>query len=329
MCLLLLISSSVVYGQVDTLVNPTETASIKKKAVTPIIKKAVVVLKNINVDSIRKDSLLKAHVKDSLINDSIQFVFKKNIFLKDSINKFAYSPIYNNPFLGLNKKPIKRVMAEREFESKDYLFYLFVALFFLLALFKRAFQQYFNNVFRIFLQPSFRQLQTKDQMMQSGLASLFLNLFFFFTSSIYITFLIQYLHLSNLVFWQLVFYSFIAVSGLYLGKYLLLQLGGWIFGITSAMNTYIFIVFLLNKFVGIILFPIIIFIAFSVLSIQHVLFTTTFVLLAGVYLYRFLISYKPIKRDVKMNLLHFFLFVVAFEIAPLFLIYKVLMNFFK
>ena len=202
----LIFSSSVVYGQLDTLNKPTETTTVKK-AIKPIIKKTVIVPIIINVDSLRKDSLLKAQIKNSLIADSILFVQKKNIFLKDSLNKIAYSQVYINPLLGLDKKPINRLMSEREFESKDYLFYLFTGLFFLLALFRLAFQQYFNNIFRIFVQPSFRQLQTKDQMLQNLLPSICFNLFFLIIVSIYITFIIQFFSISSLGFWQLNLYS--------------------------------------------------------------------------------------------------------------------------
>lgn len=324
----LIFSSSVVYGQLDTLNKPTETATVKK-AIKPIIKKTVIVPIIINVDSLRKDSLLKAQIKNSLIADSILFVQKKNIFLKDSLNKTAYSQVYINPLLGLDKKPINRLMSEREFESKDYLFYLFTGLFFLLALFRFAFQQYFNNIFRIFVQPSFRQLQTKDQMLQNLLPSICFNLFFLIIVSIYITFIIQFFSISSLGFWQLNLYSFAIVTVIYIGKYLLLQFSGWVFAIKPAIKTYIFIIFLLNKFLGIILFPMVVLIAFSTLQLQQILFTTSFILLVLVYLYRFVISYKPINRDIKMNPLHFLFFIIAFEIAPMFLLYKVLMNFFS
>jgi len=42
--------------------------------------------------------------------------------------------------------------------------------------------------------------------------------------------------------------------------------------------------------------------------------------------YRFIISYRPVRSEIKVNRFHFFLYLCAFEIAPLLLIYKVLLT---
>jgi hypothetical protein len=51
------------------------------------------------------------------------------------------------------------------------------------------------------------------------------------------------------------------------------------------------------------------------------------VLIVLLFLYRFFISYRPIRNEIKVGKFHFFLYLCAFEIAPLLLIYKVLLNF--
>lgn len=321
------------FGQLDTLNKPQETINIQKNVPKPLKKIATnsnrINILQINVDSLKKDSIQKARIKDSALTDSLKWASQRNNFLKDSIQKDAYLKLYNNPLLGLQKEPLYRLMDEREVESKDELFYLILVVFFLIAIFRQSFPQYFNNIFRIFFQPSFRQLQTKDQMLQNAIPSLFFNFIFFVTASIYATFLLQYLNLSNYSFWKTNLFAIIGLFGLYFGKFILLQFSGWVFGIQRAMNTYIFIVFLLNKFLGVLLFPIIILIAFSSIQIQQIVFSFSFTFFIAIYIYRFFISYNPVKRDVKMNPLHFFIFVIAFEIAPMFLIYKLLMNFFN
>jgi hypothetical protein len=45
------------------------------------------------------------------------------------------------------------------------------------------------------------------------------------------------------------------------------------------------------------------------------------------FIYRFIISYTPIRNEIKLNRFHFFIYLCAFEIAPLLLIYKVLLIF--
>jgi hypothetical protein len=47
--------------------------------------------------------------------------------------------------------------------------------------------------------------------------------------------------------------------------------------------------------------------------------------IGALLLYRFVLGYTAIRNEVKFNLFHFFLYLCAFELAPLLLIYKVLL----
>jgi hypothetical protein len=47
----------------------------------------------------------------------------------------------------------------------------------------------------------------------------------------------------------------------------------------------------------------------------------------GLFLYRFYLSYVSVYRLVKLQFLHFLLYLAAFEIAPLLLINKLLFQF--
>ena len=56
--------------------------------------------------------------------------------------------------------------------------------------------------------------------------------------------------------------------------------------------------------------------------------TISWCLIAGLFMYRFILTYAAIHNQVKVNPFHFFLYLCAFEIAPLLLIYKGLLLFF-
>jgi hypothetical protein len=45
------------------------------------------------------------------------------------------------------------------------------------------------------------------------------------------------------------------------------------------------------------------------------------------YGYRFIVSFGPVRKEIKVNGFHFFLYLCAFEIAPLLLIYKLLLGY--
>jgi hypothetical protein len=79
--------------------------------------------------------------------------------------------------------------------------------------------------------------------------------------------------------------------------------------------------------VGIFLLPIIALLAFPTPGLMPVVLTISYILVAGMLFYRFIISYRPVRSEIKLNRFHFFLYLCAFEIAPLLLIYKVLLTF--
>ena len=45
------------------------------------------------------------------------------------------------------------------------------------------------------------------------------------------------------------------------------------------------------------------------------------------WLYRILAAYRPIRNEIKLTPFYFFLYLCAFEIAPVLLIYKVLLTY--
>jgi hypothetical protein len=93
----------------------------------------------------------------------------------------------------------------------------------------------------------------------------------------------------------------------------------------SAAAAYIFIVFIINKVIGIFLLPVNILLAF----IDEPFFSTVLVLswvgIGVLFLYRFILGYSAIRNEVRFNLFHFFLYLCAFEAAPLLLIYRLLL----
>ena len=58
--------------------------------------------------------------------------------------------------------------------------------------------------------------------------------------------------------------SSIGLTGLiYLVKYCALKFTGWVTGLKEITNTYVFVIFLINKIIGIFLVPFIVILAFS------------------------------------------------------------------
>jgi hypothetical protein len=173
-----------------------------------------------------------------------------------------------------------------------------------------------------------RQQQVREQLLQTPLASLLLNILFVISASLYLSFLAVYYKVSPYEsFWLVFAYCLAFVAIMYTGKFLFLKIIGWIFNVGAATDTYIFIVFMINKIIGIVLLPILVLMAFPHPLLYQFGITLSFMILILLFLYRFFISYRPIRNEIKVNKFHFFIYLCAFEIAPLLLIYKVLLNF--
>jgi hypothetical protein len=125
-------------------------------------------------------------------------------------------------------------------------------------------------------------------------------------------------------FWKLYLYSILAVALVYTGKNFILQFLGWSLRMKDTTDTYIFIVFLCNKVLGIFLLPLLMLIAFANEPLVTVATTLSYVLVVAIFLYRYISAYGFITRELKASRFHFFLYLCAFEVAPLLLIYKVL-----
>jgi hypothetical protein len=97
----------------------------------------------------------------------------------------------------------------------------------------------------------------------------------------------------------------------------------------EAANSYIFIVFIVNKMIGILLLPFLIILAFTTGNLYTVGITLSWCLIAGLIVYRFILTYSAIRNQVKVNPFHFFLYLLAFEVAPLLLVYKGLLFYFS
>ena len=163
-------------------------------------------------------------------------------------------------------------------------------------------------------------------MLQARLPALLMNIFFVVVFATYSALVAKHFGATD-GFWHILLVALIIISIIYTGKFLILNIAGWIFGISNASDTYIFIVFMINKMIAIFLLPFVILLAFPTAYLTGIVLILSYVLVAGLFIYRYLISYRPIRNEIKLSRLHFFLYLCAFEIAPLLLIYKVLLTF--
>ncbi len=280
--------------------------------------------------TVKKDSLLALTlVKDSISRDS---VINENLRREEeqSFFKRIDTAVYSSHSFYKFSKPLKLVASNREWQGKEGFFYSIVALLLFFAFSKNAFSRYLDDLFRTFFRTTLKQRQTRDQLMNAPLPSLFFNILYTLSAALFITLLFQHFNLGRQFSFIILFsYSIGGLLAIYAIKFVTLKLCGWLLGISEATNTYIFIVFTTNKVIGIVLLPFIIGMAFMEQQVYEIVFTLSLCLLGVLFVYRFYLSYISVQKQVNINFFHFLIYLAAFEIAPLLLINKLLLVFFS
>ena len=258
--------------------------------------------------------------------DSLQL--KDSIRIKDSLRLVQQAADSVQKKLAEEQLPVQ-ILKEGDkkiFTGKEYLFYYLIFLLILFGLLRRAFPKYFYDLFRVFFKTTLKQRQTQEQLLQSSLASVLMNSFFVLSAGLYVNFLLQYFQLvisDN--FWLQYVYCAGALAAIYLVKYIGLKITGWLFNVSNATDSYIFIVFIINKMLGIFLLPFLLLLAFANDPLYSSAMIISWMGIGLLLIYRFILSYGALRKEVKLNSFHFILYILGFEVIPLLLIYKLLL----
>jgi hypothetical protein len=178
----------------------------------------------------------------------------------------------------------------------------------------------------VFFNTSLRQNQITDQLLQAKLPSFLFNIFFVISGGIYVYVLLSYYGFFNAGYkWSIILSSITLMGLIYFVKFCTLKFTGWITGLNAEVNTYVFVIFLINKILGIFLVPFIIVLAFSASGFVKIAALISMMCIGILLLLRFFRSYALIQNQLKISRFHFFLYIACLEIIPLMLIYKGLM----
>lgn len=335
-----LLCCTAIFGQIDsaTANKPTiqDTPSSTKPKIIAVkktppkvdsLKKMLAIDSSKIKDSLRlADSALKAQIIiDSLQKDSVTKANIKAALPKIDTSTFA--TVLAVPYLPFGKNVEFKLQKDHHTDTKDELFYMLTAAFMLVGFIKIVFPKYFNNMFSLFFQTTLRSKQTREQLLQNKLASLLMNLLFITVGGIYIALVVKLKGWVSVDFWWLIAYASAILGIIYTIKFLFLHFTGWVFNTKEAAQTYIFIVFLSNKIIAVALLPFLLILSFDGGQITEVTYTVSAFLIAGMLLYRYLVSLSSVRRDLSINPLHFFLYLCSVEILPLLIIYKAAFNY--
>ena len=250
----------------------------------------------------------------------------------DSITPIKIQPtslddILKNKYLNISTTPVSFASKEKTRTGKEFLFYILAIAILLLAIFKVLYTKYFNNIFRVFFNTSLRQNQLTDLLAQAKLPSLIFNSFFVISAGLYVWLLLHQYYpgkQSNTYF--LLGFSIVAVGIIYFGKFLALKMIGWISGMATAIDQYIFVIFLINKILGIILIPFIVLLAFAPAGWLIPVMVFSFFVIGILFILRYLRSYGLLQNQIRINGFHFLLYIIGMELLPVLVIYKIVVR---
>jgi hypothetical protein len=249
----------------------------------------------------------------------------KNYFLQ---KRNAYKLYFPTSLIARESQVVYKIEQRFALPDKDLLFYLILIVIFLFGFVNNVFPQYFSKLFKQFSQSSLRMIQYREQLLQNSLGSLIINICFILSFSLMSTLLIFNRHLLALSFWEGFFYISLFFTFLYIGKYISLQIAGYVFNSKELVNTYIFVVFMINKVLGVLLVPFILVLAFAKPIFHPYAIGGAALLTVLLILYRYLFSLTSVRNKLHISSFHFFLYLCAFEILPLTILYKFIVQYF-
>ncbi len=211
-------------------------------------------------------------------------------------------------------------------DNKTGRFFLALAFLFLLAIVKQLFPKYVNNLFAVFTEFTVSKRQMKEQLENDTRASLgFYMLYVISLGFVIYTAIVAY---TNLEFQFSKLYLFLGSLG---GIFLILlfktgitQLLSWIFEKQEIVQQYLFNNTIVNEFAGMILFPICILLLIASPKIGTFLLLMSLGILIILLIYKYIRNFRTINNLLRLDFVHFLLYLCAFEILPLLVLFKLI-----
>ena len=249
---------------------------------------------------------------------------KKNTELTHRIIKsHPYFRIYETP----QPPPYSRKINN---PGKEIYFYTIIVVLLLFSILKASFDKYFTDLMKLFFRRSLKQRQLKQQVLQNALPSLLFNIIFVLIGGLFGAIAIKRTtpHLK-FDFDELLLFSTTGLGFIYLSKYFILKFIGWAFRVQKLANDYSFVIFLVNKVLGIILIPLLILLLLTDHELNTIAWTLSWIIIGFFILYRYISSIKLVQKESNINSFHFLLYIAAFEILPTIILYKGIAEFLK
>lgn len=304
--------------------------STKPTATRPAIPKIKTTSKDLSL--LVNDSSLKNQRQNSgpLASIRLDSGQQKSFHLIQDKRLQIQKILMGHPYFGFGIKAIISPYSKREPKPrKDIYFYALAGLMLMFAGFKTTFSKYFDDLMTLFFKRTLKQRQLQQQLSQDTLPSFLFNFLFVLVAGFYLALMVEQLSTIDLSypFWKLFPMAILLVGAVYLAKYLLLKMFGWLFNLQSLTDAYIFLIFLVNKIIIIFLLPVIMLASLGETRLRTIIWTLSWILLGTLFFYRFIVAIRLARKNARISVFHFIIYFLAFEILPALAIYKFILLF--
>ena len=207
--------------------------------------------------------------------------------------------------------------------SKRWIFWVFLITLFLLTIAVNFNRQIISKIYRSILNSNYSNLMFREQGRNPSFLFILLYILFFINGGLFL-----YLTIGTFVENKPGFFSIFACIGLvsitYLLRHGILNLLGNVFPLKNATSQFGFNVMYFNIFLGLILIPINLFVAYGPEAIVKPSIIVGVVIILLLYLLRQIRGLFISRNALIFHKFHFFMYLCAVEIAPYFILVKLL-----
>lgn len=280
-----------------------------------------------NVDSLIQDSLRKAFILNHKPLKAEELAAYQVPLSEGMYGPYVTSYIRHSDVYMVKMMPKRMLIIEHETPHREWIFYSFVLLLLLSAMVNAFYPVYFNRLMKIFLNPVMVFGQSREPSMQDPLPSVFFQLLFFFSGSLFMYFAFaSKLKLAEIHWTRLVFGASLVFLMVYSCKHLMLLFLGWLFKQQEAFENYSFLVTMINKIAGVVMLMFALLLAYATESsvmfyLKLALFCISVLLLLRLYR-----GYQIFRKQTKTGLFTYILAFVSLEILPTCVLMKFIMD---
>ncbi len=267
-------------------------------------------------------------VRDSLILKKIRWV---PTFSIDKSRK--YLQYYNEQFPSTIIQRFTGLPTAMQYEkvlirkNEDWEFWFSMLLLAFLAFIRFVYIKDFDELKLTFKNWGLNQQTIRELGIGIPLGTVLLNLFSAMVFSFYIFLLIDKFEIILIEpSWLLMFFTALAVFAALLFRYLLLKIAEAIFPFRKEISLYNYYEIQVNRVLGVMIFPIIILIAFGISSVSITAVFISFPIIGTMLFIRYIKGFNIGFTYFGSHVIHFLLYICALEIAPVLIIIRLLLN---